>query len=65
MQPPTFFPNFDILSWQSIDVLFSIMGQRGKMLETDGPTPKFLYAVLKQLDLKNVSAAQSLRNSER
>ncbi|KAJ5584691.1 uncharacterized protein N7459_004491 [Penicillium hispanicum] len=28
------------------------MGPRGKMLDTDGPTPKFLYAIIKQLDLK-------------
>lgn len=31
------------------------MPQRGKVLDTDGPTPKFLYAMLKQLDLKSVS----------
>ncbi|KAJ5887587.1 hypothetical protein N7495_007628 [Penicillium taxi] len=30
------------------------MGQRSKVLDTDGPTPKFLYAILKQLDLKSV-----------
>ncbi|KAJ5104149.1 hypothetical protein N7532_004678 [Penicillium argentinense] len=28
------------------------MVQRTKVLETDGPTPKFLYAIIKQLDLK-------------
>ncbi|KAJ5267643.1 hypothetical protein N7478_010451 [Penicillium angulare] len=28
------------------------MRQRGKVLVTEGPTPKFLYAMLKQLDLK-------------
>ncbi|KAJ5721829.1 uncharacterized protein N7483_009763 [Penicillium malachiteum] len=30
------------------------MPQRGKVLDTDGPTPKFLYAMLKQLDLKTI-----------
>ncbi|KAJ5793156.1 uncharacterized protein N7503_009134 [Penicillium pulvis] len=30
------------------------MVQRGKVLEIEGPTPKFLYAMLKQLDLKNI-----------
>lgn len=33
------------------------MVQRGKVLEIEGPTPKFLYGMLKQLDLKNVSDA--------
>ncbi|KAJ5623928.1 hypothetical protein N7510_000237 [Penicillium lagena] len=28
--------------------------KRGKAMETEGPTPKFLYAILKQLDLKSV-----------
>lgn len=28
--------------------------RRGKAIDTDGPTPKFLYAILKQLDLKSV-----------
>ena len=32
------------------------MGQRSKVLDTDGPTPKFLYAIIKQLDLKIVSS---------
>ncbi|KAJ5648525.1 hypothetical protein N7490_004897 [Penicillium lividum] len=31
------------------------MVQRNKVLDIDGPTPKFLYAMLKQLDLKIVS----------
>ncbi|KAJ5925621.1 hypothetical protein N7454_008260 [Penicillium verhagenii] len=31
------------------------MVQRSKVLDIDGPTPKFLYAMLKQLDLKSVS----------
>ncbi|KAJ5676080.1 hypothetical protein N7462_008977 [Penicillium macrosclerotiorum] len=30
------------------------MGQRSKVLDTDGPTPKFLYAIIKQLDLKTI-----------
>jgi hypothetical protein len=33
------------------------MVQRGKVLEIEGPTPKFLYAMLKQLDLKIVSSS--------
>ncbi|KAJ6011453.1 hypothetical protein N7451_002865 [Penicillium sp. IBT 35674x] len=43
------------------------MVQRGKVLEIEGPTPKFLYAMLKQLDLKNidwnrVAAEQAISN---
>lgn len=38
------------------------MVQRGKVLEIEGPTPKFLYAMLKQLDLKNVSDVFSKTN---
>lgn len=38
------------------------MVQRGKVLEIEGPTPKFLYAMLKQLDLKNVSDVFSETN---
>ncbi|KAJ5924430.1 hypothetical protein N7466_008617 [Penicillium verhagenii] len=30
------------------------MVQRSKVLDIDGPTPKFLYAMLKQLDLKSI-----------
>ncbi|KAJ5456290.1 hypothetical protein N7530_011564 [Penicillium desertorum] len=30
------------------------MGQRNKVLETDTPTAKFLYTIIKQLDLKSV-----------
>ncbi|KAJ5167694.1 uncharacterized protein N7482_003288 [Penicillium canariense] len=30
------------------------MGQRSKVLDTDGPTPKFLHAIIKQLDLKTI-----------
>ncbi|KAJ5643999.1 uncharacterized protein N7484_006506 [Penicillium longicatenatum] len=43
------------------------MVQRGKVLEIEGPTPKFLYAMLKQLDLKivdwnRVAAEQAISN---
>ncbi|KAJ5754069.1 uncharacterized protein N7511_008222 [Penicillium nucicola] len=31
------------------------MGQRHKVLETDHPTAKFLYTIIKQLDLKSVN----------
>lgn len=34
---------------------FPIMAQRHKVLETDTPTAKFLYTIIKQLDLKSVS----------
>ncbi|KAJ5115304.1 hypothetical protein NUU61_001063 [Penicillium alfredii] len=30
------------------------MGQRTKVIETDGPTAKFLYAIIRQLDIKTV-----------
>ncbi|KOS36828.1 hypothetical protein ACN38_g12396 [Penicillium nordicum] len=30
------------------------MGQRNKVLETDTPTAKFLYTIIKQLDLKSI-----------
>lgn len=30
------------------------MGQRSKVLDTEGQTPKFLYAIIKQLDMKSV-----------
>ncbi|KAJ5211506.1 uncharacterized protein N7498_003152 [Penicillium cinerascens] len=30
------------------------MGQRSKVLDTEGQTPKFLYAIIKQLDMKTV-----------
>ena len=39
------------------------MPQRGKVLDTDGPTPKFLYAMLKQLDLKSVSYSRLIENT--
>ncbi|KAJ6087708.1 hypothetical protein N7467_006622, partial [Penicillium canescens] len=31
------------------------MGQRHKVLETDNPTAKFLYTIIKQLDLKSIN----------
>ncbi|KAJ5132989.1 hypothetical protein N7448_007147 [Penicillium atrosanguineum] len=31
------------------------MGQRSKVLDTEGPTPKFLYAIIKQLDIRSVN----------
>ncbi|KAJ6116018.1 hypothetical protein N7523_006435 [Penicillium sp. IBT 18751x] len=30
------------------------MGQRSRMLDTEGQTPMFLYAIIKQLDVKSV-----------
>jgi hypothetical protein len=36
------------------------MGQRSKVLDIEGPTPKFLYAIIKQLNLKDVSGSSSL-----
>lgn len=36
------------------------MGQRSKVLDIEGPTPKFLYAIIKQLNLKDVSRSSSL-----
>ncbi|KAJ6123409.1 hypothetical protein N7512_005874 [Penicillium capsulatum] len=30
------------------------MGHRSKVLDTEGPTPKFLFAIIKQLDLKAI-----------
>ncbi|KAF3386259.1 hypothetical protein F1880_001276 [Penicillium rolfsii] len=30
------------------------MGQRTKVLDIEGPTPKFLYAIIKQLNLKDI-----------
>lgn len=36
------------------------MGQRSKVLDVEGPTPKFLYAIIKQLNLKDVSRSSSL-----
>lgn len=39
---------------------FPTMGQRNKVLETDTPTAKFLYTIIKQLDLKSVSLLSNL-----
>jgi hypothetical protein len=36
------------------------MGQRHKVLETDNPTAKFLYTIIKQLDLKSVRFCQHI-----
>ncbi|CAG8890598.1 unnamed protein product [Penicillium egyptiacum] len=36
------------------ETIFATMGQRNKVLETDTPTAKFLYTIIKQLDLKSV-----------
>ena len=38
----------------SLKLTFQAMAQRQKVLETDSATAKFLYTIIKQLDLKSV-----------
>lgn len=40
-------------------IIMTAASKRGKAIDTDGPTPKFLYAILKQLDLKTVRILSS------
>lgn len=42
------------VSSASISITMSTV-RRSKAMPTDGPTAKFLYTILKQLDLKSVS----------
>lgn len=40
------------------------MVQRSKVLDTEGQTPKFLYAIIKQLDMKSVRIPRQIKAKE-